>query len=165
MSTFDEDNHKDIYAYFGRTIYYAQVLEHGIVNAMAVCKLSQGLSFTRSDIDPFMDNQFQKTLGTLIKNLRKIMPISHELEGSLSIALNKRNWLVHNYFRERATDNLTYEGRQKMIAELERTKKLFIKVDKLLDKEMSPFMKKCGFTDEMMQAAYNEIVEGAGLKR
>lgn len=165
MSTSDEDNHKDVCAHFGLTIYYAQVLEHGIVNAMVVCKLSQGSSFTGSDVDPFMDNQFQKTLGTLIKNLRKLMPISQELENSLSTALNKRNWLVHKYFRERVPDNLTYEGRQKMISELEEAKDFFIKVDKMLDEEMSPFVKKCGLTDEMIQVAYNEIVNGTEFER
>lgn len=158
MSTSDEDNHKDVCAHFGLTIYYAQVLEHGIVNAMVICKLSQGSSFTGSDVDPFMDNQFQKTLGKLIKNLRKIMPISHELESSLFTALNKRNWLVHKYFRERVPDNLTYKGRQKMISELEEAKEYFIKVDNMLEKELLPHMEKCGITDEMIQVAYNKLV-------
>ncbi len=165
MSTFDEDNHKDVCAHFGLTIYYAQVLEHGIVNAMVVCKLSQGPSFTGSDVDPFMDNQFQKTLGKLIKNLRKLMPISNELESSLSTALNKRNWLIHKYFRERISDNLSYKGRQKMISELEETKEYFIRVDNMLEKELLPYMEKFGLTDEMIQVAYTKLVEGTEFER
>jgi len=40
VSEYDEDEHvKEVYARFGLAVYYAQVLEHGLVNALVVLDL------------------------------------------------------------------------------------------------------------------------------
>ena len=35
----EDEQHKEIYAHFGLAIFTAQVLEHGIVNALVCCDL------------------------------------------------------------------------------------------------------------------------------
>src|SRR5438034_11431655 len=114
------DEHiREVYAYFGLAAYFGQVLEHGIVNAMVILRLPNRDRFTRGDIDAFMDQQFENTLGKLIKTLRAEIALPADLEGILKQALKLRNWLCHDYFRERAREFMTEAGRAGMLAELE----------------------------------------------
>jgi hypothetical protein len=34
-----DEHHKEVYAHFGLAVFTAQVLEHGIVNALVLCDL------------------------------------------------------------------------------------------------------------------------------
>jgi len=54
---------RETYAHFGLAVYWGQVLEHGIVNAMVVLQLPPRSTFTRDDVDAFMDKEFKNTLG------------------------------------------------------------------------------------------------------
>ena len=78
------DEHvREVYAYFGLAVYCGQVLEHGIVNAMVILRLPNRERFTKGDIDAFMDQQFENTLGKLIKNLRAETALPMDLEDLL----------------------------------------------------------------------------------
>ena len=46
------------------------------------------------------------------------MDVPENLSWDLKNALNKRNWLAHDYFWERAVQFMTTEGRADMIEEL-----------------------------------------------
>ena len=60
----NEDEHiREVYAHFGLAVYQAQVLEHGLVNAMVILKFPERNRITRADIDDFMDHEFQKDSG------------------------------------------------------------------------------------------------------
>ncbi|MBI2509007.1 MAG: hypothetical protein HYV99_03225 [Betaproteobacteria bacterium] len=105
-----EDEHiKAVYAHFGLAVYLAQVLEHGLANALLCAELlpsRAGKPVPRkqweAEFDAFMERQFEGTLGRLIRSLKKAAPIPTELEGLLTEALEKRNFLAHHFFRERA---------------------------------------------------------------
>ena len=49
------DEIRDVYAHFGLALYLAQVLEHGIVNAMVAGRLPHREGVTRSEIDAYGD--------------------------------------------------------------------------------------------------------------
>src|SRR5689334_13712847 len=120
-----DDLIRDTFAHFGLAFYQAQVLEHGIVNAMVVAKMPDRERLTRRDIDSFMDQQFENTLGQLIRAVKKHVAVPGELEDQLTEALSKRNWLAHEYFRARAVDFMTDAGCHRMIEELELVQRLF----------------------------------------
>ena len=159
----DDELVRETYAHFGLAVYWGQVLEHGIVNAMVVLRLQNLASFTRSDIDAFMDRQFKNTLGRLIRNLKSEVTIPVNLEELLGLALAKRNWLCHDYFRERAVDFMSKNGRTRMISELEESRDLLIAADQCLAQTIQPIANRYGFTQERMAEAYDEFCAEHGV--
>jgi len=51
-------------------------------------------------------------MGRLMKNLRAVTQVHADLEKLLRDVLNRRNWLVHDFFRERATEFMSALGRE-----------------------------------------------------
>lgn len=50
---------REIYAHYGLAMYQAQVLEHGIVNAMVYAQMPNRHRITRADIEAFTGRQFE----------------------------------------------------------------------------------------------------------
>jgi hypothetical protein len=98
-----------------------------------------------------MDQQFEQTLGRLIRALRSVTSVPADLEGLLAKALEKRNFLTHHYFRERAETFMSREGRDQMIEELEQAHKLFQTADDRLTEVARPLREKYGLSDERLQ--------------
>ena len=77
MGTDTTDEHfKTVYAHFGLAMYLAQVLEHGLVNALVYVDLlpsRAGKPLLRkqweSEYDSFTAGHFQTTLGKMIHSL------------------------------------------------------------------------------------------------
>jgi hypothetical protein len=139
-------------------MYYAQVLEHGLVNAMVILQLlphSRTVARDREHwgavVDGFMDHHFQTTLGRMIKAFREGSAVPPDLEGQLGRALEKRNWLTHHFFRERADEFLTHAGRLRMLEELEAARQLFDDADRALDSFVKPVRERNGITDEWIE--------------
>lgn len=166
MYEHDEDEHvKEVYARFGLAVYFAQVLEHGLVNALVILDLipsRRHLARSRdqwgAEVDAFMDRHFQATMGRMMKNLRDMTQVDADLEQLLHDALNKRNWLVHDFFRERATQFMSAEGRGQMLREVAECRDLFQSADKALEAIVEPLRKKAGITDELLEREYGRML-------
>lgn len=104
-----------------------------------------------AEFDMFMDQQFEQTLGRLIRGLKNATSVSAELEGLLTDALKTRNFLTHHFFRERAEVFMSRDGREEMIRELERAQRLFEAADDTLIETVKPLREKFGLTDERMK--------------
>ncbi len=145
-----DDLVRDVYAHFGLAMYLAQVLEHGIVNAMIAAKLPFRQTVTRQDIDAFMERQFKKPLGKLLQELTRHITVRGDLERVLTEALAMRNRLAHHYFRERAGDFVTAAGCHGMIGELKEAQQLLMHAEQSLDMVVRPMRRSCGVTDEII---------------
>lgn len=165
-----EEQIKEVYAQFGLAIYLAQVLEHGIGNALVYSSLiPSNVGKVRSALewhekfDQFLGLHFEKTLGRMISTLKAEIATTSNLESLLSEALRKRNWLAHHYFRERSDDFMNEAGRTKMIAELEEAQTLFSLADEVLETITKPLREKYGFTDERLEQFFDEYCEERGV--
>jgi hypothetical protein len=162
-----QDEHvKTVYAHFGLAMYLAQVLEHGLANALICAELlprRAGKPVPRkqweAEFDTFMDQQFQQTLGRLIRALKSATSVPPDLEGLLTAALEKRNFLAHHYFRERAEAFMSREGRDNMIEELEGVHKLFDDADAKLTEIAKPLRERYGVTDERLRPFEEEYLK------
>ena len=162
------DHIREVYAHFGLAVYLAQVLEHGLVNAMVYLDLfpSNGRKVRTpaewaERVDSFMDGHFENTLGRMVKNLRTVTQVPDDLENLLSQSLKKRNWLVHEYFRVKAADFMSASGRDLMIAELEQAQGLFAAADRRLEAVVKPIREKYGHTDELLALELERMKEEA----
>lgn len=160
----DKSEHiKEVYAHFGLAMYMAQVLEHGIVNAFIFLELlpkTKG-KWSPDEFESYLDSEFDKTLGRLIGKLRKLTSIDNNLESLLDLALKKRNWLVHHYFRERAAELLSTSGRNSMILELLQSRDLFKETDEKLEAVITPLMNQVGLTTDKLEEHLKKFKEKA----
>ncbi|WP_434031655.1 hypothetical protein [[Pseudomonas] boreopolis] len=155
---------KEIYANFGLAIYQAQCLEHGIVNALVFLDLipnqrrsAESASEWAQLVDSFMESRFEFTLGKMIRGLEEVTTVDPHLQDQLSIALKKRNWLAHGYFRDRAETFLTRAGRAEMLIELEDAQTIFSQADAALEAAIKPARQRAGLTDEVLAATYAKL--------
>lgn len=164
----DGEHIKEVYAQFGLAVYLAQVLEHGLVNALLLLELipSRGrVVRTReeweAEFDSFRDKHFETTLGKMIHNLKSVTEVAPELGSLLREALTRRNWLAHHYFRERAVEFMSDGGREEMLVELQDAHDLFEKAERRLDEIVEPLRRKYGLTEERLKQVENELLAGA----
>ncbi|MFN7957373.1 MAG: hypothetical protein U0P46_03455 [Holophagaceae bacterium] len=157
---------KTVYAHFGLAIYLAQCLEHQIVNSMVVIDLLPNFPWkqkSREDWykqhDQYNEEQFTKTLGRLIRDLKSITQVPPEVESKLSFCLARRNFLAHHYFRERAIEFMTESGRQNMLTELENDQAMFRQADQQLHLLVEPLNLKYGITPEAVESARLELLK------
>lgn len=164
MNDNNTDEHiKTVYTQFGLAVYLAQVLEHGLANALVSAELFPRHAYKpirrkqwEREFDAFLGLQFQQTLGRLIRNFKKATLVPEDLERLLADALKRRNYLTHHFFREQAEAFMSHEGRELMIAELKKAQKLFEKADDLLSAVERPLREKYGMTDEKLQPYIDE---------
>lgn len=158
------ESFKEVCAHFGAAMYFAQVLEHGIANAMLFVDLipRTGARWTDDEYDEYFNGHFEKTLGNLIKALKAVTVLPEDLEASLAKAKERRDHLAHRYFRE-VSERLVRGEHDELIEELENDRAFFEATDKALEAFVMPVMVKYGFTEERLErelAKYKEHVRG-----
>jgi len=89
--------------------------------------------------------------GTFSRYRITITTLGVDLESLLRNALRKRNWLVHDYFRERAEEFVSNAGRQEMLKEIDECRELFQTADASLDSIVRPLRTSQGITDERIE--------------
>jgi hypothetical protein len=123
MSDFPDDL-SELYCKYGRTVEMAQVMELAAGNL--------ALAFISVMFDPktindeqrrmfksVIDDVDKRTFGNLLIQIRKTVTISEEIEQTVTEALEKRNYLIHRFFRKHNFAINSEEGRQAMNIELD----------------------------------------------
>ncbi len=161
----EEEHHKEVYACFGRAVYHAQVLETGLINALVTIDfIPSNVSHFKAKtdwsdkLDAFFDQHTALTMGNLIRALRKVASIPDDLEAALKIALEKRKFLVHHYFREKVLLFTTERGRDQMIEDFNQYVDVFISADRWLDSIIEPINARYDITPEKVDAMFNELI-------
>ena len=148
---------REVFAYFGRATFTAQCLEQAIIQDLiffdhfpnAVATVKDKETWT-ARFDSFEAAELRRTLGMLIKRLRAEGQVTTSIEEHLDEVLEKRNWLAHRYFNERAVEFTLYDGRAKMLEELQEVHDLFRKVEVMINEVTRPISIKYGMTDEIL---------------
>lgn len=166
--SYDEGEHcKAVYAHFGRAYYFSNVFEVGLGNAFmtlgflaeakdkAHVAKCEGRPFDRAqheaDFDAYVARQNAQTLGNLIKTASRFEPLlGPEFQALLPEVKEKRDFLAHHFFRERAVELFSRRGRDSMIAELEEMQQIFHEADETLSEIMEPHVRAVGLTDEIL---------------
>jgi hypothetical protein len=162
---YDESEHsKESFAYFGLAVYYSQVLEHQLVNMIVLLRRSQGVVPTEEDFEALYERKFSNTLGQLINEIKQLFQLHFEDIQELKEILKLRNFIVHDYFKEKINLTFTGSGRNDLINELD---KFVIRV-KLMDKRLmeisNELHQRLGITQEMLEDEVNIIKEEERIK-
>jgi len=168
-SDYDEANQpefKSICARYGLAMYYVQVLEHGIVNALVWLDLYQktGGRWTPEEFDRYYESRFGDTLRELSKRLASFGVITEELKERLDEANRRRRFLAHHFFRETIDAMVTGEV-PAVLARLENDRRFFAQTDAMLDEIMEPLFERIGFTKEVRDRAADDYLDELSQRR
>jgi hypothetical protein len=157
---------REVYAYFGLAMYWAQCLEQSIFQHLlffdhfprAVTSYTTPEKWAE-DFDQYERQELGQTMGKLIRRLREAGNPTTEIEQTLNDALKHRNWLEHGYFADRALEFTLQEGRERMIVELESLRDKFRDCSAQLDAITLPLAQKAGLTEERLAQVQAEMLE------
>lgn len=114
----DSDQSKELFAYFGLAVYYSQALEQQLANLLMLIKLSQGNVPSEEDFTQLYQRKLSSSLGQLVREIQHYFPFSEEETVQLKEVWKQRNYIVHDYFKERIHETFSPAGRSRMIREL-----------------------------------------------
>ncbi len=104
-----------------------------------------------------LERRYRKTLGALVAELCKADKRAAELEEDLASCLEKRNWLAHHYFWDRAARFMTSKGRYSMMEELKTIGEQLNSVDQRLSEITTKWRKRLGVMDEVIEAEMQKL--------
>ena len=143
---------KELCAYYGAAMHMAQVLEHGIVNALFFLDfMPRKAEWTDTEYEDFFDGNFSKTFGALVHSLKKITTVPADLESLIQKSNKRRNHLAHTFFRVNM-DVLYAGGFDEIVTALNDDIDLFSETDKRLTALLEPLWLKSGWTIERIEA-------------
>lgn len=153
------EQNRELFAYFGLAIYHAQCIERQLAILLAVKPGIDTQEFFWQEFDRLCSFYFRKTLGSLIETMKVTINIPKDLEISLQGALDTRNWLVHNFFWDRAVDILKEEGREMMINELRELSEGLNAIDDKFVDITNTLVRKLGVTEDVIQETLEKMLE------
>ena len=156
----DSEQVKDVFAHFGLAIFQAQALERQLAITLATKYGPGPTRISREQFDDILEGLFSRTLGQLVKELRKLANLSDDEVDQLQEALSKRNWLAHSYFWERAVEFLSESGRNVMIGELREAACSFETLDELFKSRTIEYGKSAGLTQQDLDRELERLLRG-----
>lgn len=150
-------------------MYQAQVLEHGMVNAVIVARMLPTMrehpdrSSWEVAFDRAYDAELAKTFGNMLRALESV-GLSCDLLTRLRTAKVERDRLAHRFFREHAENFLSRSGRTCMIAECEEAIESFGALDAELEELTRPRREQHGITAEWLDRLLAVALEHAELR-
>jgi hypothetical protein len=152
------EHRKEVYAYAGLALYWAQCLEHSLENFLCLHARVSGECVTLAQLDSFDERVEKHTLGRLLTETRKRVEFESGAEELLTTALERRNFLTHHFFKERSIDFMSKAGRDRMITELIEMRECLQHADTVATVICRALQEVLGITDEIIEQAYQRLV-------
>jgi hypothetical protein len=150
---------RETFALYGLAMYHAQCVEKSLAILVSSVFNKEFLPSEPDRREEIQDEVFAKTIGRLLNRLKKQVILPPNLDKMLITALQKRNWLAHNYFWERAVQLLTLSGRNKMMDELKGIIDFFSKLDVHLAKIYEKHLMKVGLSETTIDEKLKKLIQ------
>jgi hypothetical protein len=121
---------REVYATFGLALHRAQDIEYAILNLLIWAEVRDGRHRTFEESEAANARLSRRTLGALNKLLMARLPIMGYLEVDelLIRAVRLRNFLAHEYFRQRTIALMFRDGQKQILDELKSAVAFFEEV-------------------------------------
>lgn len=153
-----DDLVREMYARFGLAYYHSEVLHRGLCIILAISGLPRRDLITRPRIEEKLAHAFSLTLGDVITALAEKLPA--EYLRKLEEAREKRNFLAHHFWFDRAHLMFRADHVQRLIVELDGYTEVFSQLDKEASAWFHAQQTDLGLTDEMLQDSLTHILSG-----
>jgi hypothetical protein len=155
----EDDHTREVYAHAGLALYMAQVLEHGLANVIVLRRVG-GTQFRKAqDYDDLLDDLLSRTMGDQLGRALAEVDFTEDQIERLREALRLRNFLAHDFFRERIADFGTVAGRNRLIAELDEMRDNFVIIDGEVQEISYGLWAKHGVTREEIELQVHALME------
>jgi hypothetical protein len=160
---------REVYSRYGLAMYQAQVLEHGMVNAVIVARMLPTMlehpdrSAWEEAFDRVYDAELAKTFGKMLRALEPL-GLHPDLLDRLRAAKVERDRLTQRFFREYDEDFMHQSGRTRMTVECEGAIERFGSLDAELEEAMRPQRERHGITAERVDHHLTAALEHARAK-
>ncbi|NOQ22241.1 MAG: hypothetical protein GQ565_06290 [Candidatus Aegiribacteria sp.] len=155
-----DDLMREMYANFGLAYYHSEVLHRGLAIILATSNLPHRDLITRPRIEEKLAHAFSLTLGDVITEL--VGKIPSEYSTRLDQIREKRNFLAHHFFFDRAHLMFRADHICQLIDELNGYTELFNRLDKETSQWFHNRQHEFGLTDEILQDSLTRILSGDG---
>ena len=155
------ENHKDVFAHFGLAAYHAQCFEMELKNIFLLLIRANNRSLSIAILEQYEAVLDKQTLGTLVRDIRKIVSFDDGCVSAIEAALASRNRLMHGFYERHATGMLSHIGREAMIRELESYSETFEIADTVARSVSGTVGKALGITDDLLQTELERMKKEA----
>ena len=156
----ESEHVKEVFAHFGLAMYRAQCLERQLAMILASKYGPDPTRISRTEFDNTLEGLFSETLGQMVSKIKKLSALSEDEAERLKKALEKRNWLAHRYFWERATEFMSEFGRASMISELQDATCLFVALDESFTNKTFEWGEPYGITQQSVDKEMDRLIGG-----
>lgn len=162
----DLDDHnyqvREVYAQYGLSSYLGQVMEKGVVILLRLHATVESADPTQHAYDLFFGKFAGYTLGRLIVAVEKTFPAEVETIAALRRALPIRNSLAHDFFWDRATQFMSFSGREAMLAEILSMHEPFQSADACVNNLVHRVAERGGISPEQFEANLAKAMDELG---
>jgi len=152
-STDENGKYQLVYSYFGLAIYYGQCIEETFSIMLWTDQLFKKNPKTNKEVNDLIDaiENSKKTMGNFINEVNQNYKLDPSIVDQLAVILEKRNYLVHKYFKHHISKFHSEVGQLEMIQYFCE----FIDESTALDKKLNDYYKnytdRLGLTDEKLE--------------
>ena len=154
----DEDGrHKLVYAYFGLAVYIGQCLEEMFSFMLRAHKIVD----KEKPIDEIFDSndREKKTFGNYVNEIKQVYEISDEVYEDLKSVLQKRNYLIHRYFKDKISKFYSTLGQEEMILDFCHFIDQSERLEDNLKNYLTEYHKRLGITPEKLEVLLEQMRE------
>jgi hypothetical protein len=151
---------REMYARFGLAYYHSEVLHRGLCIILAMSDLPRKDLITRPRIEEHLAHAFSLTLGNVITELDGKIPSKYSTK--LAEVREKRNFLAHHFWFDRAHLMFRADHIQGLIDELDGYTEIFNRLDDETSAWCSARLTELGLTDAILQDCLTCILSGEG---
>src|SRR5262245_57635760 len=153
----DEQERKEVFAWFGAASYYAQCVE---------VELWIGRLFLVREDDPWPEEQkWQRienealTMGGLLRRGEEEIGLENTELEALQACVEKRNWLSHHYWEQRSHLLASSEGCHQAVDELRELCEIFKRCDEVACRVSARIRARVGISESLVQKLQSEYVQ------
>lgn len=131
---------REIFAYYGRTMYLAQSIEKGIMTLIVVNQHKHGITKTRHD--EILHEKSLMTFGQLKREIKNLDCFSEPEIELIEKFHKKRDFLAHSFWWERAVEFYDENLQHKLLIELDVLTEFFDSLYELVENKAKPFIEE-----------------------
>lgn len=153
----DEQERKEVFAWFGAASYYAQCVEVELRIAR--------LFLVRKDEPWPKEQEWQRvegerlTMGGLLRLVESGIELRSAERETLQACLEKRNWLSHAYWEERSHLLVSSESRSRAVEELAELCEMFQRGDEVACRLSARIRAKVGVSEDLVRKLQDEYIQ------
>lgn len=154
----NEDLIKEVYAKFGLTYYFSEVIHKGLCNIYTLQGFQELSDITQPRIEERLHYAFSLTLGGVIEEIKSY--ISEELAKKLEILKVRRNFLAHYFWFEKVNLLYSEQGIIELISFLENEINDYLILNDEIELIENAQLTKFQIPKELINNCLNEIIDG-----